>query len=75
MIQRSPGRVLTVLAVLAVAFAALAYPGRDGDLTGPLYYLTGLAWLAFLLTAAVLVVLSAYVVVTRRRARRSRSEV
>jgi hypothetical protein len=60
--------------VLAVAFAALAYLGRNGDLTGPLYHLTGLAWVAFLLTAAVLVVLSLHLLVSRRRSRQRQRE-
>lgn len=75
MIQRSPGRVLAVLAVLALAFLALGYPGRNGTATGAWMYLSGLGFIAFLLTVAVMLVLGVYLLVARRRARRTRTEV
>ena len=74
MIQRSPGRVLAVLAVLALAFLALGYPGRNGTATGVWMYLSGLGFIAFLRTVAVMVVLTASLLVSRRRARRTRTE-
>jgi hypothetical protein len=74
MIQRSPGRVLAALAVLAAAFLALGYPGRDGRATGAWMYISGLGFIAFLLTVAVILVLSSYLLVSRRRARRGRRE-
>ena len=74
MIQRSPGRVLATLTVLALAFLALGYPGRNGTATGAWMYISGLGFIAFLLTLAVILVLSAYVLVVRRRARRGQRE-
>jgi drug/metabolite transporter (DMT)-like permease len=73
MIQRHPGRVLLVLVVLAGAFLALGGPGRN-DTSGPWMYISGMAFIAFLLTVACLFVLAAYVVAVRRRDRRSRAE-
>lgn len=75
MIQRHPVRVLATLAVLALAFLALGYPGRNGTATGALMVISGLGFIAFLLTVAVLLVLAAYLLVARRRARRTRTEV
>jgi drug/metabolite transporter (DMT)-like permease len=73
MIHRHPGRVLLVLVVLAGAFFALGGPGRD-DRSGPWMYVSGLAFIAFLLTLAALVVLGGYVLASRRRAARSAAE-
>ena len=74
MIQRSPGRVLAVLVVLALAFLALGYPGRNGTATGAWMYISGLGFIAFLLTAAAIVVLTAYLLVSRARTRRGQRE-
>jgi len=74
MIQRSPGRVLAALAVLALAFLALGYPGRNDTATGAWTYISGLGFIAFLLTVAVMVVLTGYLLVARRRARSARTE-
>jgi hypothetical protein len=73
MINRHPGRVLLVLVVLAGAFFALGGPGRN-DTSGPWMYVSGLSFIAFLLTVAVLVVLGLYVLAARRRAARSAEE-
>jgi uncharacterized membrane protein len=73
-IQRSPGRVLAVLVVLALAFLALGYPGRNGTATGAWMYISGVGFIAFLLTVAVVVVLTAYLFVSRARTRRGQRE-
>lgn len=74
MIHRHPGRVLLVLVVLAGAFLALGGPGRN-DTSGAWMYISGMAFIAFLLTVAVFVVLGLYVLAARRRAARSAAEV
>jgi drug/metabolite transporter (DMT)-like permease len=74
MIHRHPGRVLLVLVVLAGAFFALGGPGRN-DTSGPWMYVSGMAFIAFLLTVAALVVLGLYLLAARRRAARSAAEV
>lgn len=73
MIQRYPARVLLTLVVLAGAFFALGGPGRN-DKSGPWMYISGLSFIAFLLTAVAFLVLAAYVAAGRIRARRSESE-
>jgi len=67
-------RVLVTLAVLALAFLALGYPGRNGTATGALMVLSGLGFIAFQLTVAVMLVLAVYLLVARRRARRGQRE-
>lgn len=69
MIQRHPRRVLITLAVLAVAFFALGGPGRN-DKSGAWMYISGLSFIACVLTVLALLVLSAYVAVSRRRDKR-----
>jgi hypothetical protein len=70
MIQRHPARVLITLAVLAGVFFALGGPGR-GDTSGPWMYISGLSFIAFLLTTAALLVLITYLLINRRRSRRA----
>jgi len=67
MIRKHPGRVLTVVAVIALAGLALGYPGRNGDLTGPMRYISGLGFIGFLLFTVVFVVLGIYALATRGR--------
>ena len=66
MIRKHPGRVLTVVALIALLGLGLGYPGRNGDLTGPMRYISGLGFISFLLFTLVFVVLGIYVVVGRR---------
>ena len=73
MIHRHPARVLVTLVVLAGVFFALGGPGY-GDTSGPWMYISGLSFIAFLLTTTTLLVLAAYLGVTRLRARRSEPE-
>lgn len=73
MINRHPRRVLFTLVVLAGVFFALGGPGRN-DTSGPWMYISGLAFIAFLLTALVLVVLGGYLLAGRLRERRTRAE-
>ena len=73
MIQRHPLRVMLVLVVLAGVFFALGGPGR-GDTSGPWMYISGVGFIAFLLTTATLVVLGLYLLAVRLRARRSAAD-
>lgn len=73
MIQRHPRRVLITLAVLAVAFFGLGGPGRK-DTSGAWMYISGLSFIACVLTVLALLVLSVYVAVSRRRDKRIRAD-
>lgn len=73
MINRHPRRVLFTLVVLAGVFFVLGGPGRN-DTSGPWMYISGLAFIAFLLTALVLLVLGGYLLAGRLRERRTRAE-
>ena len=73
MIQRHPARVLITLVVLAGVFFALGGPGRN-DTSGPWMYISGVSFIAFLITTAAFLVLAAYVTANRARARRSEAE-
>jgi drug/metabolite transporter (DMT)-like permease len=73
MIQRHPGRVLLVLLVLAGVFLTLGGPGRNAT-SGAWMYVSGLSFIAFLITVAALVVLAGYLLAARRRAARSEGE-
>jgi hypothetical protein len=73
MIQRHPARVLLTLVLLAAVFFALGAPGRN-DTSGAWMYISGLSFIAFLLTTVALLVLAAYVAAGRLRARRSDAE-
>jgi hypothetical protein len=73
MIQRHPLRVMLVLVVLAGVLFALGGPGR-GDTSGPWMYVSGVAFIAFLLTTATLVVLGLYLLAVRLRTRRSAAD-
>ena len=73
MIQRHPARVLLTLVVLAGIFFALGGPGRNAT-SGAWMYISGLSFIAFLLTTLALLVLAAYVAVGRVRGRRSEAE-
>ena len=73
MINRHPRRVLVTLVVLAAVFFALGGPGRN-DTSGPWMYISGLAFIAFLLTALTFVVLAGYLLAGRLRERRTRAE-
>jgi len=73
MIQRHPLRLMLALVVLAGVFFALGGPGR-GDTSGPWMYVSGVAFIAFLLTTATLVVLGLYLLAVRLRTRRSAAD-
>jgi hypothetical protein len=73
MIQRHPARVLITLVVLAGVFFALGGPGRNAT-SGAWMYISGLSFIAFLLTTAAVLVLGGYVAAARMRARRSDAE-
>ena len=70
MINRHPRRVLLSLVVLAVVFLALGGPGRH-DSSGAWMYISGLSFIAFLLTTVTVVVLGLYLLAGRRRERRT----
>ena len=73
MIQRHPVRLMLTLVVLAGGFFALGGPG-ESDTYGPWMYISGLSFIAFLLTTATLVVLGVYLLAVRLRARRSAAD-
>jgi hypothetical protein len=73
MITRHPRRVLLTLVVLAAVFFALGGPGRN-DKSGAWMYISGLSFIAFLLTTLTFLVLGGYVLASRRRARRAAVE-
>jgi hypothetical protein len=70
MITRHPRRVLLTLVVLAAVFFALGGPGRN-DTSGAWMYISGLSFIAFLLTTVTFLVLGVYVLAARRRSRRA----
>ena len=70
MLRQHPVRVLSVVAVLAVALLFLSGPGAD-DTSGPWYYLSAFGWFGFLLSALLFLVLLAVVVVQRLSGRHS----
>jgi hypothetical protein len=72
-IQRHPLRLMLTLVVLAAVFFALGGPGRN-DTSGPWMYISGLSFIAFLLTTATLLVLGLYLLALRLRARRSAAD-
>jgi drug/metabolite transporter (DMT)-like permease len=74
MIQRHPRRVLITLAVLAVAFFGLGGPGRN-DKSGAWMYISGLSFIACLLTLVALLVLATYLVMSRRRDKRIHADL
>jgi hypothetical protein len=71
MIHRHPGRVFGVLVLIAIVCLALGYPGRNGDISGPLMVISGLGWIGFPLTALATVVLAVYLALARARGRRA----
>lgn len=71
MIHRHPGRVFGLLVLLAIVCLALGYPGRNGDISGPLMVVSGLGWIGFLLTVLATIVLAVYLAVARTRGRRA----
>ena len=73
MIQRHPARVLITLVVLAGVFFALGGPGRNAT-SGAWMYISGVSFIAFLLTVATVLVLAVYVTAGRMRSRRSDAE-
>ena len=70
MINRHPLRVLLTLVVLAAVFFALGGPGRN-DTSGAWMYISGLSFIAFLLTTLTFLVLGGYVLASRRREHRA----
>lgn len=72
MIRTYPARVLGGTVLLAVAFLALSYPGRD-DKSGFWYYASAVGWFGFLASFLALIVLSVIAVVSRARRRTRRA--
>ena len=66
MIRSHPARVLGCTALLAVAFLALSYPGRD-DTKGFWYFVSAVGWFGFLAAFLALIVLSVIAAVSRVR--------
>jgi hypothetical protein len=73
MINRHPSRVLLTLVVLAAVFFALGAPGRN-DTSGAWMYISGLSFIAFLLTVLTFLVLAGYLLAVRLRERRTGAE-
>jgi hypothetical protein len=69
MIRQHPLRVLGVTALIAIAFLALSYPGRN-DTKGAWYYVSAIGWFGFLLGVLAFVVLGIVAAVTRTRRHR-----
>jgi len=69
MIRQHPGRVLSVTALIAVAFVALSYPGKN-DTAGAWYYISAIGWFGFLITFVVFIVLAVIAAVHRSSGRR-----
>lgn len=72
MIRQHPGRVLSVTALIAVAFVALSYPGRNdtAGAAGAWYYISAVGWFGFLITFVVFIVLAVIAAVHRSSGRR-----
>ena len=70
MLRQHPFRVLSVVAVLAVALLFLSAPGAE-DTSGAWYYISAFGWFGFLLSTLLFLVLLAIVVVQRLRGRDS----
>lgn len=71
MLREHPVRVLSVVALIAVALFFLSAPGAD-DTSGTWYYLSAFGWFGFLLTFLVFLVLAAVVAVHKIRGRGER---
>lgn len=74
MIHKYPSRFLIGLAVLAAIFFALGGPGRN-DKSGAWMYISGVSFIAFLLTVVSLVIVAVVIVAGRRRTSRARHDV
>lgn len=69
MIRSHPARVLGATALLAIAFLALSYPGRD-DTKGFWYFASAVGWFGFLISFLALIVLGVIALVARTRSTR-----
>jgi hypothetical protein len=68
MLRQHPVRVLSAVAVVAVALFFLSAPGAD-DTSGAWYYISAFGWFGFLLTTLLFLVLLVVVVVQHLRGR------
>lgn len=73
MIHKYPSRVIVGLVVLAGAFFALGGPGRN-DKSGAWMYISGVSFIAFLLTVAALLIVTVAILVARRRTAHARHD-
>jgi len=55
MIRKHPIRVISITALIAVAFLALSYPGKDNT-GGAWYYLSAIGWFGFLLSMLAIII-------------------
>jgi hypothetical protein len=72
MLRQYPVRVLSVVAVIAVALLVLSGPGAD-ETSGTWYYLSAFGWFGFLLTSLLFLVLAAVVAAQKFRGRGERA--
>ena len=73
MIHKHPARVIVTLVVVAAVFLGLGGPGRN-DKSGAWMYISGVSFIAFLLTFVVLLIVSMSIALGRRRATRARTD-
>ena len=73
MIHKHPARVIVTLVVVAAVFLGLGRPGRN-DKSGAWMYISGVSFIASLLTFVVLLIVSTSIALGRRRATRARTD-
>ena len=70
MIRQHPFRVISITALIAVAFVALSYPGKD-DTTGAWYYISAIGWFGFMLSILAIIIFAVMAGI-QKRSRRTR---
>lgn len=68
MIRKHPIRVISITALIAVAFLALSYPGKQ-DTAGTWYYLSTIGWFGFLLSMLAIIVFAVMASIHKRSMR------
>ena len=68
MIRQHPFRVISITALIAVAFVALSYPGKD-DTTGAWYYISAIGWFGFLLSILAIIIFAVMAGIQKRSMR------